>query len=291
MMRRSFRAMGTDVELLLAPAVDSADAEEALDAATREITHIEELASRFRAESELSRLNAAGSLEVSPDLMRLVTLALSLREATGGRFDPTVHAAMMAAGYDRTLDEVPAEGPVAGPAVPGGGKVDANPETGDITLGPAVALDLGGIAKGWAADRAADVLGVAGGCLVSMGGDIAVRGTNDGEPWTVEVMRGDGPTTLGLTRGGMATSGTDRRRWRRGGEEMHHVIDPATGRPSTTDLVRVTTVAQDVAHAEAWATALLVSGSAAAAREADEMGLPAVLVGSDGRTTSAGGLS
>lgn len=291
MMRRFFRAMGTDAELLLAPAVDAADAEQALDVAVREIAHIEELASRFRPQSELSRLNAAGSLEVSPDLMRLVTVALSLREATGGRFDPTVHGAMVAAGYDRTIDEVPPDGPVAGAAVPAGGKVNANPQTGHITLGPGVALDLGGIAKGWAADRAADVLGVAGGCLVSMGGDIAVRGTNDGEPWAVEVMHGDGPTTLGLTRGGMATSGTDRRTWRRGGKQMHHVIDPATGRPSTTDLVRVTAIAEDAAHAEAWATALLVSGSDSAAREADEMGLPAVLVGSDGRTTSAGGLS
>jgi thiamine biosynthesis lipoprotein len=123
-----------------------------------------------------------------------------------------------------------------------------------------------------------------------MGGDIAVRGSLDGEPWPIEVQHGDGTAVIGLTRGGMATSGTDRRRWRRDGKDMHHVIDPATGSPSDTDLVRVTAVAEDAAHAEVWATALLVSGSGAAADEADRMGMPAVLVAADGHTTSAGGL-
>ena len=291
MLRREFRAMGTDVELLLDPAVDPAEAEEALDEAEREIARIEKLASRFDRESELSRLNAAGTMEVSTDLMRLITLALQMREATGGRFDPTVHAAMVAAGYDRTLDDIPADGPAAGVAQPGGGLVQADPQSGVVTLGMGVALDLGGITKGWAADRAADLLGMAGSCLVSMGGDISVRGSLDGEPWPIEVQHGDGPAVIGLTRGGMATSGTDRRRWRRDGKQMHHVIDPATGRPSDTDLVRVTTVAEDAAHAEAWATALLVSGSGAAADEADRMGMPAVLVAADGHTTSAGGLA
>lgn len=291
MLRREFRAMGTDVELLLNPAVDADEAEQALDAAAREIAAIEKLASRFDRESELSRLNAAGTLEVSPDLMRLVTLALQMRDATAGRFDPTLHAAIVAAGYDRTLDDIPADGPAAGVPQPGGGDVDANPQTGVITLGMGVALDLGGIAKGWAADRAADLLGMAGSCLVSMGGDIAVRGSLDGEPWPIEVQHGEGTAVIGLTRGGMATSGTDRRRWRRDGKDMHHVIDPATGRPSDTDLVRVTAVAEDAAHAEVWATALLVSGSGAAADEADRMGMPAVLVAADGNTTSAGGLA
>ncbi len=290
MLRREFRAMGTDVELLLNPAVDADEAEQALDAAAREIAAIETLASRFDRESELSRLNAAGTMEVSPDLMRLVTLALQMRDATAGRFDPTLHAAIVAAGYDRTLDDIPADGPAAGVPQPGGGDVDANPQTGVITLGMGVALDLGGIAKGWAADRAADLLGMAGSCLVSMGGDIAVRGSLDGEPWPIEVQHGEGTAVIGLTRGGMATSGTDRRRWRRDGKDMHHVIDPATGRPSDTDLVRVTAVAEDAAHAEVWATALLVSGSGAAADEADRMGMPTVLVAADGNTTSAGGL-
>ncbi len=290
MLRREFRAMGTDVELLLVPAVDADEAEEALAGAEREIARIEDVASRFRPDSELSRLNAAGTLEVSPDLMRIVTLALSMRDATGGRFDPTVHAAMVAAGYDRTLADIPADGPDAGAPQPGGGDVVADPGTGRITLGPGVAIDLGGIAKGWAADRAADILGMAGSCLVSMGGDIAVRGSLDGEPWPIEVEHGGDTATIGLTRGGMATSGTDRRRWRRGGEQMHHVIDPVTGRPSTTDLVRVTAIAEDAAHAEAWATALLVSGADAASEEANRMGMPTVLVGSDGHTTSVGGL-
>lgn len=291
MMRREFRAMGTDVLLLLNPAVEADDAERALDEAVDEIARIEKVASRFDRDSELSRLNAAGTMEVSPDLMRLITLALQMREATGGRFDPTVHAAMVAAGYDRTLDDIPEDGPEAGVPQPGGGAVDANPQTGVVTLGMGVAIDLGGIAKGWAADRAADLLGMAGACLVSMGGDIAVRGSLDGEPWPIEVAHGDSTAVIGLTRGGMATSGTDRRRWRRAGKDMHHVIDPATGRPSTTDLVRVTAIAEDAAHAEVWATALLVSGSEAAADEADRMGMPAVLVAADGNTTSAGGLA
>jgi len=290
MLRRAARAMGTRMELLLVPDGDGRDPERVLDEAFAEIVRIEELASRFRPGSELSRLNAAGSLVVSVDLLRLIGLALALREVTGGRFDPTVHAAVVAAGYDRTFDEVPRTGPSPRPAAPGGGRVDVDPRTGRVTLAPGVGLDLGGVAKGWAADRAADVLGTAGACLVNAGGDIAVRGRLDGAPWPIGITRGDGPATLGLERGGLATSGVDRRHWLRGGRRMHHVIDPATGRPSETDLVRVTTVAADAAHAEAWATALLVSGSVRAGAEAQARGLPAVLVRADGVTTDVGGV-
>jgi thiamine biosynthesis lipoprotein len=290
MIRRAIRAMGTTVEVLLVPDVAVDEAERAVAEALGEIARVEDMASRFRPESELSRLNAAGAIDASVDLLRLVGLAMSLRDVTGGRFDPTVRGAMLAAGYDRTLDDVPVDGPPAGPAVPAGGVVDIDRRSGRITLGEGLTIDLGGIAKGWAADRAADVLGLAGACLVSVGGDIAVRGRLDGEPWPVGIVRSDGPATLGLSAGGMATSGVDRRRWRRGGVEMHHVIDPATGRPSDTDLVRVTAVAEDAAHAEAWATALLLAGATRARAEADERGLPAVLVGADGNTTDAGGL-
>lgn len=290
MMRHVTRAMGTDVEILLVPDVDADEAERSVVEALSEIARVEDMASRFRPGSELSRLNDAGAIDASVDLLRLVGLAMSLRELTGGRFDPTVHGAMLAAGYDRTLHEIPADGPPAGRAVPAGGAVELDQRSGRITLGEGVTIDLGGIAKGWAADRAADVLGLAGACLVSVGGDIAVRGRLDGASWPVGIVRSDGPATLGLAGGGMATSGVDRRRWRRGGREMHHVIDPWTGLPSDTDLVRVTAVAADAAHAEAWATALLVAGAERARAEADEHGVPAVLVGADGNTTDAGGL-
>ena len=104
-------------------------------------------------------------------------------------------------------------------------------------------------------------------------------------------MHGDDARVIGLRRGGMATSGTDRRRWLRDGEQMHHVIDPATGRPSSTDLLRVTTVADDAATAEAWATALLLAGADDARREAEGRGITAVLVAADGATVTTGSLA
>ena len=290
-MRREFRAMGTDVLLVLHPIVDDDRAHAALDGAHEEITRIERLASRFDPSSELSLLNAAGEAEVSTDLLRLITLALAMRQVTDGRFDPTVHEAVVAAGYDRPLHQLPIDAGAAEPAMPAGGPVQVDARTGRVALGPGTCIDLGGIAKGWAADRVADLLGAHGDCLVSIGGDIAVRGRHHDGPWPVEVMHGDKARTIGLARGGMATSGTDKRRWRRGGAEMHHVIDPSTGAPSTTDLVRVTAVADDAATAEAWATALLLAGEERARHEADQRGITAVLVAADGRTTTTGSLS
>lgn len=283
--------MGTDVLLVLDPAYGETDGHAALDAARREVDRIEALASRFRDDSELSQLNARGDMEVSTDLLRIITLALDMREVTGGRFDPTVHEAVVSAGYDRPLEHLPLDGPEAGPAIPAGGQVGVDPRTGRVTLAEGTCLDLGGIAKGWTADRVADLLGMHGPCLVSMGGDIAVRGDHDGHPWPVEVMHGDTARTIGLARGGMATSGTDRRRWRRGGHDMHHLIDPSTGRPSGTDLTRVTAVADDAATAEAWATALLLTGGERAHEEATARGISTVLVGADGTTTTTGALA
>ncbi|HMM49668.1 MAG TPA: FAD:protein FMN transferase [Miltoncostaeaceae bacterium] len=288
MLRRTIHAMGTRGELLLLPVVDGRTAERALAGALAEIARIERLASRFQPDSELSRLNAEGSLVVSPDLLRLIRLALALRSITEGRFDPTVQPALVAAGYDRSFVDLPHNGPAAGDPVPAGGRVTIDPQTGEVTLAEGVGLDLGGIAKGWAAERAADLLATTGPCLVNLGGDIAVRGLRDGRPWPVAVTRADGPATLGLAGAGMATSGTERRQWRRAGRRMHHLIDPASGRPARSDLVRVSVVAADAAIAEAWAKALLLAGRERARREAEEHGFAAVLVGADGRTTDVG---
>ena len=277
MERRSFRAMGTSIELL----VEAENAGSELDACEAEFERLEQVMSRFRPDSELSRLNRTGRIDASRDLAEVVELAIAARERTGGVFDPTVHRALVAAGYDRTFDEVAPD--AAGgdaPAPCGGGVVVAGRR---IEVEDGYELDLGGIGKGFAAERVAERLALTGACLVDAGGDIAVRGAPESGVWSIAV---DDELTLGLATGGLATSGRDRRRWRRGGEERHHLIDPSTGRPAATDIVRVTAVGSDAIDAEILAKSLFFAGSTAAL-DAD---VPAVLVLEDGRRLTTGGL-
>jgi len=283
-VRRSFPAMGTEVELLVDATCPGVEA--ALDAAETEVHRLEALLSRFRPDSELARLNAHGVLEAGPDLRRVLEHALAARERTGGRFDPTVHDAVTAAGYDRTfaLVERDSDSPAAPPRAAGGGiRIDGS----RVELDPGVRIDLGGIAKGYAAERAAELLAAAGPCLVNAGGDVATRGGR----WPIGVETADGSLTLELAGGGLATSGRDRRRWRRGGVEQHHLIDPCTGAPAESDLLRVTAVGCDAVEAEVVAKSLFLAGAERAAAEAEAAGMTAVLVTADGRSLFTGALA
>ena len=278
MERRTFRAMGTEIELL----VDAHAAGAGLDAAEQEFHRLESLLSRFRADSELSRLNRDGGIDAGHDLLRVVALSLEAREQTGGRFDPTVHDALVDAGYDRSFDEVASVSrPETWSSAPAGGAVTIDGT--HIELERGVHLDLGGIGKGYAAERAAELLATAGPCLVNAGGDIAMRGGS----WPVGVDA----LTLELANCGLATSGRDRRRWQRGDREMHHLIDPRTGEPSGSDVLRVTVVASDAVEAEVAAKALFLAGAERACLEADEAGTAAVIVPDAGRTLLAGGIA
>jgi FAD:protein FMN transferase len=289
MQAYSFEAMGTDVECLVESRVAQ---DEAFARVEDEFRRLEEIFTRFDEASELSRLNAAGSLEVGEELLEVTTLALDARERTAGRFDPTVHDAVVAAGYDRTFAELRPddEGP-EGPPRPGGGRVTVDPLTSRVDLGDGVRLDLGGIAKGYAVDRACDLLAPSGPCLVDAGGDLAVRGLPEQGVWPIEVETPAGGLTLGVRSGALATSGTDRRRWRRNGEERHHLIDPASGRPAVTDVLRVTVAAGTAVEAEVLAKALLLAGAERAAAEADALDVPCVLVTQGGSVVAAGGLA
>jgi thiamine biosynthesis lipoprotein len=289
---RVFAAMGTEVELL----VDCEEAcDDALDAAEAELHRLEALLSRFRADSELSRLNASGSIDAGPDLARVVQLCLDAHGRTGGRFDPTVHDALVAAGYDRSFELVATEGDGwAGAPVPRPVDVDAHRpmgvhvSQGRIELDPDVRLDLGGIGKGYAAERAAELLATAGPCLVNAGGDVATRAGS----WAIGVETPGDALTLELAGGSaLATSGRDRRRWQRHGRELHHLIDPRTGTPAENDLLRVTVVGDDAVAAEVAAKTLFLVGADEARAEADAAGMPTVLVTRDGRTILAGGLA
>ena len=285
MQHHGFRAMGTRIELLLdVPA--STDAEAAFSAAEAEFARLEGLLSRFLPDSELSRLNRDGAIAAGPDLAAVVRRALEAREGTGGRFDPTVHNAMLGAGYDRTFAQMPGElgRPIEPARCAGGVQVDA---AGRIELEPGVRLDLGGIGKSYAAEAACALIAELGPALVDAGGDIATRGG----AWPIGVAAAGGTLTLLVENGGLATSGSDRRRWLAGGEEAHHLIDPASGRPAAGDLVRVTVVARDAVEAEIRAKALFLAGASRAAAEADASGLPCVLVTRDGQTVLAGGIS
>ena len=286
MERHAFRAMGTDMELLL-DAPRGADSLLALASAECEIRRLEAVFTRFREDSQLSMLNRRETRVVGPELAELTALSLVARTRSGGRFDPTVHDAMVSAGYDRTFDELTGRVAVTRAPVRCGGAVTVDLESGVIDLEPGFCLDLGGIAKGYAADRVCDLLSQLGPCLVDAGGDIAVRGGG----WPVGIETPDGVITIELSDGAVATSGVDRRRWQTTGGEAHHLIDPRTGRPAETDLVRVTVVADTATAAEALATSLVLAGAERARCEADAVGRPALLVTSDGRTILAGGLS
>jgi FAD:protein FMN transferase len=267
--RHVFRAMGTEVELLLDG--EPADRFAAVEA---EFERLEALLSRFRPDSELNRLNAAGALDSGPDLLAVTRAAVAGRARSNGRFDPTVHDALVAAGYDRSFELVPPDGNDGTQRSRRcGGRVDVDGSR--ITLGPGVRLDLGGIAKGYAVDRAAAILAQSGACLVNAGGDLAARGGR----WPVGLEGTD--LVLELGEGAIATSGRDRRRWRRGNDERHHLIDPETGRPAVTDLLHVTVVAPTAVEAEVLAKVAFLGG---------EVDVPRVLVRADGVVTLAGGL-
>lgn len=273
MVMRAFAAMGTTVELRV-DVPESADLADALDRATASFREVESVCTRFDGQSELSTLNRLGACDVSPLLAEVVELALDGRTRTCGLFDPTVHDAVAAAGYDRDFGLLAdAPRPTTTPtSAPAGGAVAVHGKR--VVLGAGTRLDLGGIAKGYAVDRARAVLAEVGPCLVDAGGDIAISGT-----WVVGVE--DGPT-LELTDCAVATSGRDRRRWRSGPHEVHHLIDPGTGLPARTDTLRATVVASTAVEAEILAKAAFLGAPIDA---------PGVLVLEDGSTRLLGGLT
>ena len=290
-VERLFRAMNCGMGAWVV-AADAQAAEDRL-AAVEAFTHATEAAlSRFRPDSELSRLNAqAGQpVQVSPLLAELLALALASAEQTEGLYDPTMLAALEAAGYDRSFEQlgpVVAAHPLNAPAYTWR-DVQFDEAAQRVTLPVGMRLDLGGIVKGWAADRAADMLAEVGGCLVDVGGDLMARGEPVEYPaWPVGVADPRDPdrdlALLMLTDRGVATSGTDYRRWQQGDTVRHHIIDPRTRRPAETDLLSVTVVAPTATQADLHAKVVLMLGSVEGRRYLERLlDIEALLIGEDG---------
>lgn len=220
--------------------------------------------SRFRPGSELSRLSSGADRPtvVSRPTALLIARAVWAYRRTGGLFDPTVLAALRAAGYDRTYCELP---PVtgSGPAVPAPGceGIEVDERTGLVTVPAGVGVDPGGIGKGLAADLAAvgAVADGALGAMVSIGGDLRVAGRAPEEGWEVELDHHVAPLgRVNVLVGALATSSTLGRRWSTGDGVANHVIDPRTGRPVCGPLVACSVLASEAWWAEAVATALLI---------------------------------
>lgn len=268
-----FEAMTTHIGLWLA-CPDRERGQAALREVEEIVREAELRLSRFRPESELSRLNAnhgQGPQTVSPMLFEVTRAALALASGSGGLVDPTVLPALVRAGY----------GPGSGRGTINfrGVRLDRRRRT--VQLAEGVRLDLGGVAKGWLADRAAGRLSREGPALIDMGGDLRATGRR---PWGVGVEHPLRPghilVRLELREGALATSSVARRRW---GENLHHLIDPRTGEPALTDLWQATAGAASATGAEGAAKTALLLGLEAGRDYLAREGLAGILVGKDGR--------
>lgn len=264
-----WRAMGTDVHVVV---VGGDRGHLAL--ARNRIDALERRWSRFRDDSEVSLLNAADGepTAVSADTVLLVESAQEAWRLTGGAFDPTLLHELRAAGYDRSFEQIgPRDRPAPAAFVHRRALVvDVEISGHVITLPRGLGFDAGGIGKGLAADLVSSLLLDAGaaGCCVNLGGDLRVRGGSpEGDGWTIGVEHPAATrpiATLGLREGAVATSTVLRRRWWIDGTERHHLIDPATGEPATSDVALATVVTGEAWMAEVLATAALLRGTARA---------------------------
>jgi len=246
MISETFSAMGTTVEVV-------AERSEAVAEVGSVFSELEARLSRFIPGSELSQLNddPAARVGVSAEFASVLRAAADLRDQTEGLVDPAVGPSVVAWGYDRTFEEVDAGGESPSQQWPGNWSI----ENRVVRREPGVRFDLGGIGKGWAADRAIETTAA---LVVSAGGDVRSRHPSARvdivDPW------GKRPVTVRLGGAALATSSITRRRWSLGGHSAHHIIDPRTGDPADTPVLSATVRCRSAVEAEAGAKAVLIRG-------------------------------
>ncbi len=300
--RDSFDVFGTTAVLLV---TDHRAIGQARAIADRELAAVDLACSRFRPDSELTRLNeAAGgrAQEISAVFADLLAAALRAARLTGGDVDPTCGRALVGLGYDRDFAQVRAAGDapprLTGPVgpVPGWRRVHLDRAGRRARLDKGVQLDLGATAKAWAADTSAEQIAAKLDCgvLVSLGGDLAVAGPPPPDGWRVRVTDDHAAPasapgqTVTISSGGLATSSTTVRTWKVGGRPVHHIIDPATGEPARSCWRTVSVAAGSCTDANTASTAAIIRGPAAPDWLRDA-GLPARLVREDGSVETTAG--
>lgn len=260
------------------------------------MTDVDRAVSRFRPDSELERVNelAPRLLPVGPLALTLVEAAIAAARRTDGAVDPTTGSHLARWGYDADIDVLRERGslwcpPASGPAADWR-HVVVDADLGRVGVARGLRLDLGATSKAWTADEAARRVAARYRCpvLVEIGGDLAVAGPAE-SPWRVRVAEvAQGPGELvGLTHGGLATSSTVVRRWATTAGEMHHVIDPRTGAPTTGPVRSATVWAPSCLEANTFSTAALVWGTSAPPR-LELAGVAARLVDGSGHVRHVG---
>ena len=263
-----------------------------------EVSEIDLACSRFRPDSDISRVNdSAGRwAHVSELFVRALEVALSVARATDGAVDPSVGRALVRIGYDRDFPEIHSIGPaVDGVPASGWQQVDIDGARSCVRIPYGSLLDLGATAKAFTADRTSlrAAAAVGSGVMVSLGGDLAVYGEPPPGGWTVGMAdshsaRAEQGQTIAIRSGGLATSSTTVRRWSRGAQAMHHVLDPRTGLPAPEVWRTVSVAAATCVWANAASTAAIVLGTQAPAW-LEHRGLPSRLVAVDGKVVRLNG--
>ncbi len=290
----TFRALGTTTFVAVR---DPCELDLARQLAEQVLRDVDEVCSRFRADSDLSRVNAHPGrwVAVDPLLVAAVAVAVDAARGTDGLVHPLLGRHLVQLGYDRDFDAlVDVAGPVVETEPPGPRAwelIDLDP-TGRIRIPDTTSLDLGATGKAWAADLVAEAyeqeLGTP--AIISVGGDVRIAGP-DSLAWPIAISERpgeDAATVITLDRGGLATSSTQVRRWTRGGVRRHHLLDPRTGQPAAEVWRTVTATGPTCAAANAATTAAVVLGHQAP-DWLESRGVTARLVGADGevRTTGA----
>jgi FAD:protein FMN transferase len=280
------RAMNTDILLAAEGQADRLQA--GFEQASGFIQSGERRFTRFSEDSELSALNrsAGKRFKASPDLFSVVALTRRFFHLTRGLFDPSILPDLKRVGYDRSMDVLRKLGPsplletLLANEHPSFSEMDLDESDQTILLPSGMALDLGGIAKGWIAEQAANILsGYATACAVDAGGDMYLVGLPDGmEKWPVALEDPLQPentlTTVMVDPGAIATSTITKRVWQQGGKNRHHIIDPRTGEPAVSDWISVTVIAPHAYEAEVFAKALLIAGPQEAEEIVRHSGVP-----------------
>lgn len=241
--------------------------ESAVKAAQNEINRLDKLLSVQNENSEIFKLNQSKEMTVSEDTLTLITRSKELYTLTAGAFDITCEPLTREWGFYSGLEnKVPSQMAIEN-ALEGVGAEHINIENSTVTLDSNTSLDLGGIAKGFASHKAAEILkdyGVTS-ALMSLGGNVRAVGSKpDGESWSVAVTDPDDNSksigTLKISDKAVVTSGGYQRYFEENGQIYHHIIDTKTGYPADSGLKSVTVVSEADALADALSTALFVMG-------------------------------